>query len=401
MNMFISKHNYKYLSMIYMIDHIMKISQMHIALVHGDGLCSNILRLHKIHKEMGYDDNIIIELISEYPSAITMAVTDYPGKNESLLKQLLYKFGRLMSVNNKIEFLKLYRENQKRYVPGLAKKEIETSDIRIWHYGGYYDLMKQFKNGDILFYHGNCFSTLPINGKSMLNKKQYERSYSYLRNEILKKDPKIITVSQYLKNELTGMGFNKDRIWVLPLTHDYHLPYIRHDSSQTNLLACGRYTANKRPDMIAEMANKENLNLIVFGDNVQQKEYRYVYKQARKWANGNVKVYGKVQSVDNMFDKSNIYISNSYNESFNMPIIEAEAHSLPVIARRGSAMDELVIDGYNGYLFNDIGEVPGLAKRILNNYDNFSKNAYSESLKYTNEKFKGRYSKILGEIFGG
>jgi glycosyltransferase involved in cell wall biosynthesis len=377
----------------------MKISQIHIALVHGDGLCSNILRISKIHKEIGDEDHIITEVISEYPDTITMGGNDYPKTDDNNLKSLIYKFGRFISINNKIEFLKLYRENKKRYVPGWAKQEIETSDLRIWHYGGYYDLMKQFKDNDILFYHGLSFSTLPINGKSFLNKNHYDRSCSYLKNNILKKNPNIITVSKNAKDELINFGFDPDKIWVLPLTHDYLLPYMKHDSSKINLLAYGRYTVNKRPDIIAEMANKEKINLILFGDNIQQLEYKYVYKQAKKWENENVKVYGKLKSIDDMFNNSNIYISNSNNEAFNIPIIESEAHSLPVLARKGSAMDELIIDGYNGYLFNDITEVPNLAKKILADYDKFSLNAYNESLKYTHEKFKENYLEIIHQIY--
>ena len=78
-----------------------------------------------------------------------------------------------------------------------------------------------------------------------------------------------------------------------------------------------------------------------------------------------------------------------------MPIIEAEAHSLPILARRGTAMDELVKDGYNGYLFSDINEVPELIGKIMKDYERFSYNAWKHSQNFTYERFKGRYLKII------
>ena len=85
------------------------------------------------------------------------------------------------------------------------------------------------------------------------------------------------------------------------------------------------------------------------------------------------------------------------HEGFNMPLIEAEAHSLPVLARRSTAMDDLVKDGYNGYLFSDINEVPELISKIMKDYDSFSRNAWQHSQNFTYEKFKQNYLRILSE----
>ena len=60
-------------------------------------------------------------------------------------------------------------------------------------------------------------------------------------------------------------------------------------------------------------------------------------------------------------------------------------------------MDELVKDGYNGFLFSDIGEVPELVARIMQDYKRFSYNAWKHSQNFTYEKFKGRYLRILKE----
>jgi glycosyltransferase involved in cell wall biosynthesis len=104
-----------------------------------------------------------------------------------------------------------------------------------------------------------------------------------------------------------------------------------------------------------------------------------------------------VSDFESELAKANIYVCNSYHEGFNMPLIEAEAHSMPVLARRGTAMDKLVKDGYNGYLFDSVDELPELIEKIINNYEKMSYNAWKHSQNYTYEKFKRKYLKILNE----
>ena len=58
---------------------------------------------------------------------------------------------------------------------------------------------------------------------------------------------------------------------------------------------------------------------------------------------------------------------------------------------------ELVKDGYNGYLFSDINEVPDLIGKIMKDYESFSYNAWQHSQNFTYEKFKERYLRILNE----
>ena len=65
--------------------------------------------------------------------------------------------------------------------------------------------------------------------------------------------------------------------------------------------------------------------------------------------------------------------------------------------RRGTAMDEFVIEGETGYLFSDIAEVPDLTDKIMKDYKRFSYNAWQHSQNFTYEKFKERYLRILSE----
>ncbi len=55
---------------------------------------------------------------------------------------------------------------------------------------------------------------------------------------------------------------------------------------------------------------------------------------------------------------------------------------MPVLARRGTAMDELVRDGYNGYLFSSVDELPGLIGKIMQSYKEMSQNTSKADFTY-------------------
>ena len=361
--------------------------QMHSVVLKGDAV-SNIMRtLDTIHKEEGWNSSLISDLFSEYDDVYVLASYDYD--KTPMPVRISYLTSRFIRLDNKWKWLQEYAKAKNRYKAGRAKQLIENADIRIWHYGAFYNLFRYFHEGGILFYHGitypylSYFSEFGIYSKNMLQ-------------AILDMKPFVIVSSEFIKQSLIDLGFKEQSIHILPLFHRYNLQYINRQPQEPKLIAWGRYALNKGIPELVRMANKNKIRLRVFGDNNQLREFSDQYKEAFK-ANTNdyAVLSGKVPDFEAELNQANIYISNSYHEGFAMPIIEAEAHSIPVLARRGTAMDELVKDGYNGYLFSDIKEVPELIGKIMKDYKSFSYNAWKHSQNFTYEKFKQRYLNII------
>lgn len=365
-----------------------RIAQIHSVVLKGDA-ASNIMRmLDIIHKEQGWQSNLIADLFSEYDNIPVLVSADYD--KTPLIPRILYLSSRFIRLDNKIRWIREYLKAMKQYKYG-GKDIIENADIRIWYYGAFYQLFRYFHEGDILFYLGitypylSYFSEFGIYSKTELQ-------------AILDMNPFIITLSNFIKQGLIDMGFKKQSIHVLPLFHKYNLSYIKRIERSPKLIAWGRYALNKGIPELVKMANKNKISLRVFGDNYQLKEFSDQYKKASE-ANINkcAMLSGKVSAFEAELNSANIYISNSYHEGFNMPLIEAEAHSLPVLARRGTAMNELINEGYNGFLFDDISEVPYLINKIMKDYKRFSYNAWKHSQHFTYDKFKKRYLRILNK----
>ncbi|MEM3839086.1 MAG: glycosyltransferase family 4 protein [Candidatus Micrarchaeaceae archaeon] len=365
-----------------------KIAQMHSVILEGDAVSNIMHAIHNINISQGYTDSLIADLFSEYKEIPTLASADYDSS--PLTVSLVYLFSRFIRLDSKISWLKKYYEASKQYRKGEAKNLIESADVRIWYYGAFYTLFRYFHAKDILFYvditypYLSNFSEFGLFSKNMLQ-------------ATLDLKPFVITISEFSKQNMIALGFKAENIRVLPLFHKYNLPYAQHPHAVPHLIAWGRYAINKAIPELVEASNQYKLHLRVFGDNNQIKEFKEQYTMAVQKNDGYAKLSGKIPDFEAELDNANIYICNSYHEGFNMPLIEAEAHSLPVLARRGTAMDELVEDGYNGYLFDNISEVPDLVDKIMRNYAAMSRNAWQHSQGYTLEKYKEGYLKILKE----
>ncbi|MEM3744660.1 MAG: glycosyltransferase, partial [Candidatus Micrarchaeaceae archaeon] len=315
--------------------------------------------IHDINISQGYQDNLVADLFSEYKEIPTLAFKDY--EKAPLASQFFYLFSRFIRLDDKIGWLKQYFEASKQYRPGIAKSIIENADVRIWHYGAFYTLFRQFHAKDILYYANITYPYLS-------NFSEFAMFSKNMLQATLDLEPFAIAQSNFTKRNLMSLGFPESNIRILPLFHRYNLPYAQHPHAEAKLIAWGRYAKNKAIPELVEACNEYKIRLRVFGDNNQLKEFKEQYNEAMQKNNGYAALSGKIPDFEAELGKANIYICNSYHEGFNMPLIEAEAHSLPILARRGTAMDELVKNGYNGFLFDNISEVPDLVDKIMRNY---------------------------------
>ena len=69
-------------------------------------------------------------------------------------------------------------------------------------------------------------------------------------------------------------------------------------------------------------------------------------------------------------------------EGFGRVTVEAMQRGIPVIGLNTGGTSELVKDGFNGYLFNSIQEIPSKLSLLLESkehYNHIRRNAYTES----------------------
>ncbi|WP_053365153.1 glycosyltransferase [Bacillus sp. FJAT-27245] len=107
----------------------------------------------------------------------------------------------------------------------------------------------------------------------------------------------------------------------------------------------------------------------------------------------NIKYCGFVSSIEDYLDEVDIYLSTSLHEALPYSVIEAMAKGKPIIATNVEGNNELVIHGYNGYLYNQgnideavfyirklVQDELGIGKCQLNSYTLFKEHFHIRTM---------------------
>ncbi len=240
-----------------------------------------------------------------------------------------------------------------------------TSDLYIYHYPGRYALLESMKSldrGAVIFYYHNV--TPPELWGSAFHVDE-------LRDSIAKAGmfaqyaDLTVTPSKFNATQLVqDYGLDEERIRVLPLAvalEDFRPApkpqglLRRHDlTGKPVILFVGRMAGNKRIDLLVEALPLvreavPNTVLMLVGDvsanrAVEENVQRTRQRAVNLGIDEAVIFAGSVERVSDYFHLADIYVSASLHEGFGVPLIEAMASGVPVVASRATAHPEVVGD---------------------------------------------------------
>lgn len=196
----------------------------------------------------------------------------------------------------------------------------------------------------------------------------------YLR---LEKADGIITMSEYSRKKLMGIGLSGDNILVIPYGINVpDAPLIRQGGDIIRCLAVGRMVAKKAPLLTLEafrlaLMRNQDLQLDYIGDGE-------LFDKARQFVEGNslsnsVTLHGRQpnSTVQEFMKRADIFLQHSRTdpstgdeEGLPVGILEAMANGLPIVSTRHAGIPEAVIENATGYLVDE-GDVHGMAAHIV------------------------------------
>ena len=306
----------------------------------------------------------------------------------------------------------------------IARRDLHfaTTDLYIYHYPSRHALMDTIKSldrgGVILFYHN---VTPPELWAGEEERAELQAGIDGVKVLAPYADL-VVTPSPYNADSLAAQhGIEPERVRVLPLAvplteflpapADANLLKQYALSGREVILFVGRMAGNKRIDVLVEALAKvkkaiPNAALLLVGDDSGNPSLRKVSSEARELAtqlgvSADVTFAGRVDNLPAYYQLASLYVTASVHEGFGVPIIEAMASGVPVIASNATAHPWVVGDA--GVLV-EAGDAAALADEIValihndQRYGELVQLGLARARDFSLERYRTEWAKIVSEV---
>jgi len=228
-----------------------------------------------------------------------------------------------------------------------------TADLFVFHYGGYYELIdsiRYLERGAVSFHYHNV--TPPALWNREEDRQQMEMSVASVGKLASYADLVVADSEFNAKDLIEQHGCDPERIRVIPLAvpleqffqgpADPKLRSLYQLHNHRVLLYVGRVASNKRVDLLVEalaLVKKQipNALLLIAGDHSTNPAFVPVVEQIRQLSRQlqvekDVIFTGRVEQIAPIYRLAEVYVTASLHEGFAVPLIEAMASGVPVVA---------------------------------------------------------------------
>lgn len=178
---------------------------------------------------------------------------------------------------------------------------------------------------------------------------------------------------------------------------------LGYKSNETILAAIGRLAKEKNTIEIMKLVSSmgKDVKLMMVGDG----PYREVLEEkAKKYPNNSrFNFVGMVppSEVAGYYRVGDIFVCASTSETQGLTYVEALASGLPILCKRDECLDELIIDGYNGWQYNSDEEFVEKLEAYLKLSDEekmqLSKNAFESAERYSSKRFGADVAELYSQ----
>lgn len=219
-----------------------------------------------------------------------------------------------------------------------------------------------------------------------------EAKFNRKRN-LINKISMFITPSIFYKDKLLEYGFNSSKVRYIP--NPISVPDTINIFKGDYCLYFGRLSREKGIDDLIRACGATGTKLLILGTGPFEDELKDLVKEA----NYDNIVFGGFCSGDKLttaIQKSFfVVLPSKWYENCPYSAIEAMILGKPLIVSNNGGLPELVNNGYNGFIFNDIDELVNILSSIKKdlNYNDLCQNSYKKADELFNE------NKYLDRLF--
>ena len=192
---------------------------------------------------------------------------------------------------------------------------------------------------------------------------------------------KIIANAKRSRECIKKFTFKKNKIMLLNNPTLKKLKKIKKIKPKKYFLNIGRYCKQKNQLFLIDtfyrfIKKNSNFTLILNGDGPDKKKLKEKVNKLK--LNKKVKFIGWKTMNENLFKKTKLFIHTSYYEGMPNVLIEAINHEIPIVAFNASGVEDLLLNGKGGEIFNNMNskELLNKIQYTLKNYDKALKKTY-------------------------
>ena len=301
-------------------------------------------------------------------------------------------------------------------IPKLINKhniDIVTFQDPITSFLGVYKIKKNFKNIKIVLEsHGDFINTLELE-RNLLFPNVYKKLFLKMASYTIKNADILRAVSSSTEEQALSFDTSK-RVVRFPAWIDFeifsNIQPTRSDEGNFKILFIGSITDRKKPHLIIEALPKlhdDKVELHLVGPTPNHK---YLDDLREKIISNNLEdrvyIHGTKSrdEVKEFYSESNLMILPSVSEGLARVIFESQVTACPVLVTDAPGMQDIVIDGQTGYVFesNDLKTMIEKIDYIIKNYSEATlvgKNAKDFILSnYSADNFKFSFQKIFDTV---
>lgn len=320
----------------------------------------------------------------------------YPSKKNGSVGLFEYEQAKALSLENSIKYLFIDNQSIKKHFKFNKYQSLENKVVVYGKYfpmGGInkkvFDVIKyeQFKKGFKKLYKGNdkpdvihFHYPLITSNEYILNfilEKQIkivitEHWSKVQKLEITEKQKKyynrlakhstLISVSNGLKKSMELIIDNPVNIHVLPNFIDENIFYIKNLENNNKLISIGSLTKIKNNEFLlrnainSNISVEENCNMLTIVGDGPEKEKLNKIIQSAQIKNILIAGFRDKKILNDMLNKSSVYVSTSLVETFGVPVVESWYTGTPTIICNTHPLAPYINEA-NGFTYEDGNEL--------------------------------------------
>lgn len=185
-------------------------------------------------------------------------------------------------------------------------------------------------------------------------------------SKVLRNVDRIITLNSFIERYLRVKGYSN----VSKIPNGIDIESFSNKGDENFILYAGRFDWNKNvSSLVNTFAEVHSLhpdyNLYLVGEGPEEKRIRTLVME-----NG-IQSYVKIipwlprKKLMDLMSRCSIFVLPSFFETFGGVVIEAMASAKPVIARANMGTMDIIVNGENGHLYNNDGELRKYLETLL------------------------------------